>query len=78
MSIRFGLKTRCDSGKGQVVADFIIDHMVVVDGGVGLVEVRPWSFFFDGSVCSKGHGVGCFILSLNGGSYELSIRLEFT
>jgi ribonuclease HI len=33
---------------------------------------------FDGSVCSKGQGVGCVIVSPNGVYIDLSIRLEFT
>jgi ribonuclease HI len=32
---------------------------------------------FYGSVCSKGHGVGCLILSPNKEDYELAVRLEF-
>jgi hypothetical protein len=38
------------------VADCIVDHMQEVEGDVNLVEVQPWSLFFDGSVCSKGQG----------------------
>jgi hypothetical protein len=36
--------------KGQVVADFVVDHIAITDDGVGLVEVIPWKLFFDGSV----------------------------
>jgi hypothetical protein len=42
------------SMKGQVVADFIFDHAVNVENSVGLVQLKPWGLFFDGSVCSKG------------------------
>jgi hypothetical protein len=41
------------SMKGQVVADFIFDHAVNVENSVGLVQLKPWVLFFDGSVCSK-------------------------
>jgi hypothetical protein len=34
--------------------------------------------FFDDSVCSKGQGAGCVIVSPNGAYIDLSIRLEFT
>jgi hypothetical protein len=39
--------------KGQVVADFIVDHDIDVDHSVGFVQLKPWELFFDGSVCSK-------------------------
>jgi hypothetical protein len=40
--------------KGQVMADFIIDHMVSEEGEVSLIEISPWLLYFDGSVCGKG------------------------
>jgi hypothetical protein len=40
--------------KGQIVANFIVDHVVVDEEGMQVVEVVPWKMFFDGSVCSKG------------------------
>jgi ribonuclease HI len=63
--------------KGQVVADFIVDHMVDEAEGECLVETRDWEVFFDGSVCSRGNGVGCVIISPNGVVVELSVKLEF-
>jgi ribonuclease HI len=33
---------------------------------------------FDSSVCSKGHMVGCVIISPSGASFDLSVRLVFT
>jgi hypothetical protein len=42
------------SMKGQVVADFIVDHGVDVDHSVGFVQLKPWELFFDGSICSEG------------------------
>jgi ribonuclease HI len=63
--------------KGQVVADFIIDHMVVIDDKACLVEMLPWKLFFDDLVCSRGQGVGCVIISPSGANFNLSIRLEF-
>jgi hypothetical protein len=44
--------------KGQVIADFIVDHTVDADHSVGLVQLKPWGLFFDGLVCSKGQGAG--------------------
>jgi hypothetical protein len=40
--------------KGQVVADFIVDHAVDVDHSVNFVQLKLWGLYFDGSVCSKG------------------------
>jgi hypothetical protein len=66
------------STRGQVVADFIVDHMAMDNNEACLVELRPWSLFFDGSVCSKGCGVGCILMSPSVGSFEFAVRLEFT
>jgi ribonuclease HI len=63
--------------KGQVLADFIVDHCVNVEGSVCLAGRDVWKLFFDGSVCSQGQGIGCVIVSPHGVEYELSIRLEF-
>jgi hypothetical protein len=64
--------------RGQIVADFIVDHSVEVSDDVHMVEVVPWNLFFDGSVCSKGQGIGCIITSPNKAVFEISIRLGFT
>jgi hypothetical protein len=53
------------SMRGQVVADFIVDHAIDVDHSVNFVQLRPWGLYFDGSVCSKGQGAGCVIVSYN-------------
>jgi hypothetical protein len=42
------------SMKGQVVADFIVDHVVDVNHSVNFVQLKPWGLYFDGSICSKG------------------------
>jgi hypothetical protein len=63
--------------KERVIADFIADHLVSTVPDVCLVEVELWTLFFDGSVCNKGHGIGCLIVSSNGIEFKLSIRLEF-
>jgi ribonuclease HI len=48
-----------------------------VGHSVGFVQLKPWVLFFDGSVCSKGQGSRCVIVSPNGAYIDLSIRLEF-
>jgi ribonuclease HI len=65
------------SMKGQVVVDFIVDHVVDVDHSISLVQLKPWGLYFDGSVCSKGQRAGCVVVSSSGVYIELSIRLEF-
>jgi hypothetical protein len=65
------------SMKGQVVADFIVNHAIDVDHSVGLVQLKPWGLFFDGSVCSNGNGAWCVVVSPSGVYIDLSIRLEF-
>jgi ribonuclease HI len=50
-----------------------------VSSNVGcLVELKPWSLLFDGSVCSKGQCVGCVLVSPNGESFEIAVRLAHT
>jgi hypothetical protein len=42
--------------KGQIVADFIIEHQVDIehDLDVGPVLLTPWKLYFNGLVCSDG------------------------
>jgi ribonuclease HI len=63
--------------KGQVVADFIVDHAIDVDHSISLVQLKPWGLYFDGLVCSKGQGAGCVVVSPSGVYVDLSIRLQF-
>jgi ribonuclease HI len=63
--------------KGQVVADFIVNHGLDVDHTINFVQLMPWWLYFDGSVCSKGQGAGCVVVSPSGVYIDLSIRLEF-
>jgi ribonuclease HI len=63
--------------KGQVIADFIVDHAVDMGHPVDFVQLKPWGLYFDGLVCSKGQGVGCVIIFPSGVYIDLSIRLEF-
>jgi hypothetical protein len=63
--------------KGQVVANFIVDHVIEVDHPISLIQLRSWRLYFDGSVCAKGQGAGCVIVSPSGVDINLSVRLEF-
>jgi ribonuclease HI len=63
--------------KGQVVVDFIVDHVVDVVHSDNFVQLKPWGLYFNGLVCSKGQGAGCVLVSPSGVYIDLSIRLEF-
>jgi ribonuclease HI len=65
------------SMKGQVVADFIVNHAIEVDNPVSFVQLGPWGLYFDGLVCSKGQGVGCVTVSPSGMIIDLCVRLGF-
>jgi hypothetical protein len=65
------------SMKGQVVANFIVDHAIEVDPPISPIQRSPWRLYFDCSVCAKGQGVRCMIVSLSGVDIDLSVRLEF-
>jgi hypothetical protein len=63
--------------KGQLMADFVVDHMTNTESDACIVDIVPWKLFFDGSVCSRGKGVGCVLVSPCGIYYEFAVRLEF-
>jgi hypothetical protein len=42
------------SMKRQVVADFIVDHVIDVGHSVDCVQFKPWGLYFNDLVCSKG------------------------
>jgi ribonuclease HI len=65
--------------KGQVVADFIVEHSIDQnnDESCNLVSIHPWRLFFDGLACREGQGVGIVLISPRGAVFEQSIRLEY-
>jgi ribonuclease HI len=65
------------SMKGQVVADFIVNHAINVDHLVNFIQLKSWGLSFDGSVYSKGQGAMCVVVFPSGVHIDLSIRLEF-
>jgi hypothetical protein len=64
--------------KGQIVADFIIEHRVAIyhDLDVSLILLTPWKLYFDGSACSDGQGIGIAFISPNSAYFEMASRLE--
>jgi ribonuclease HI len=63
--------------KGQVIMDFVVDYEVSLEEGVIIIELRAWVLHFYGSVCSRGQGIGCVIVSPSGEEYSLSAGLGF-
>jgi ribonuclease HI len=61
----------------QVVADFIVAHLVNDNEVMCLIEASAWELFFDGPECSRRQGIGCVVVSPSGAVAELSVRLEF-
>ena len=45
-------KSLC-SMKGQVIADFIVDHRIKDEEYSNYVSVSPWKFYVDGSICRE-------------------------
>jgi hypothetical protein len=60
--------------KGQIVADFIVEHQVDIehDLDVGLVLLTPWKLYFDGLVCSDGQCIGIVFISPNSAYFEMA------
>ena len=40
--------------KGQVFADFMVEHNIDLGDEIGYVTTTPWKLYFDGSVCKDG------------------------
>ncbi|XP_050875690.1 uncharacterized protein LOC127079335 [Lathyrus oleraceus] len=48
--------------KGQIVADFIVDH-AMIKPSLNMVETNSWRLYFNGSSHKDGIGIGVLILS---------------
>jgi ribonuclease HI len=63
--------------KGQVLADFIVEHGIELDNEINYLTFTPWNLYFDGSVCKDGQGVGIVLISPSGAEFKMSSRLDF-
>ena len=56
------------SMKGQIVANFIVDHRVSDENDIEVdyIDIYPWELYFDGSACREGQGVGIVLVSPRG------------
>jgi hypothetical protein len=63
--------------RGQVIADFIINHRIKDEENINCICVFPWKLYFDGSVYREGQGIGIVLISPNNVVYETSVHLEY-
>ena len=63
--------------KGQVLADFIVEHGIDLDDEFNYLTFTPWNLYFDGSVYKDGQGVGIILVSPNSAKIGMSSRLDF-
>ena len=59
--------------RGQAVADFIVQHH---DQSVSMVEISPWTLFFDGSSCKQDVVSAWFSYRLGGQVLSLLFLLD--
>jgi len=61
--------------KGQIIADFIVDHSMVEES-LNFVDVQPWRLYFDSSSHRNGTGVEFFIISPENIPTKFKFRLD--
>ena len=61
--------------KGQLMADFVVQYC---GPKLGVVDLVPWTLFFDGSSCGVGSGISIILVSPRGATFELSFQIEAT
>ena len=57
------------------MADFVVRHC---GPEVGIVDLVPWTLFFDGSSCEARFCIGIVLVSPQGATFELSFPIEVT
>jgi hypothetical protein len=58
--------------KGQVLANFIVEHGIDLDDEINYLTFTSWKLYFDGSVCKDGQGVGIVLIFPSGAEFEMS------
>jgi len=61
--------------KGQIMADFVVQYC---GPELGVVDLVPWTLFFDGSSCGVGSSICIILVSPCGATFELSFPIEAT
>ncbi len=66
------------SMKGQVVADFIVEHRIndTHELDMSYLTITPWTLYFDGSVCNEGQGIGIVLVSPSNVSFDFDFIVE--
>jgi ribonuclease HI len=59
--------------KGQVIADFVTQHC---GPDMNIVDLAPWTLFFDGSSCGVRSSIGTVLVSPRGATFEFSFPIE--
>ncbi|XP_025819682.1 uncharacterized protein LOC112895895 [Panicum hallii] len=59
--------------KGQVMADFVVQHC---GSESAVVDLAPWTLFFDGSSCGVGSGISVVLISPRGATFKFSFPIE--
>ena len=59
--------------KGQAVADFVVQYC---GPELNMVDLVPWTLFFDGSSCGNGSGIGVVMISPRGQILSSRFRLK--
>jgi len=59
--------------KGQAVADFIVQHC---GPELTMVDLVPWTLFFDGSSYGNSSEIGVVLISPQGANFEFSFPIE--
>ncbi|XP_050233300.1 uncharacterized protein LOC126681791 [Mercurialis annua] len=65
--------------KGQVLADFLVDHPIITlrEETISCCDIVLWEMWFDGSRTSQRVGAVGHIISPMGLAYQLSFKLQF-
>jgi hypothetical protein len=66
------------SMKGQVVADFIVEHRIEDTHKLDMsyLTITPWTLYFDGSVCNEGQEIGIVLVSPSIVFFDFSSRIK--
>ncbi|GKB82096.1 reverse transcriptase domain-containing protein [Tanacetum coccineum] len=69
------------SVKGQILADFIVEHQEDVPSDTPMEDEEelsdPWILFIDGSSCIDGSGAGLILTNLEGMEFTYALRFRF-
>ena len=59
--------------EGQAEVDFIVQHR---GSELSMVDLVPWTLFFDGSSCGNGSRIDVVLISPRGANFEFSFPIE--